>query len=384
MAGRREIGAGAARRLKARKRQTEDSHMSVFSLHFVVILRIIQPLTLGQSCRAWYGVANEELYKRDSREYNSFAIKWMAAHAVDEQTTDSALRTLDISRRWGGQIDAVQRVIPKSGLCRTLYEELYEESTALHFAVFLGDLRLTKTLLDIKASLEIPCSSLLWQSMGSEEVLPKFRDFQQMFEESPFDSAFPIFLAFLQSDSDMCKLLIEHGAGCEATLVNTFTGPKAISILHFAAADLTTDYRKWQCLFHEFRKYIDEPCPRRDALTPLHIALMVGCTQAMEMAVEYGADKEARDRFSRTPLTVGIKGLPLVEDSDPGTFDERKKLGASVNPEGDSVLLHAVRPYAFRASKRPGMRQLIYFPLEHHANIRETRDRHDRGVVLKI
>ncbi|KAG5921467.1 hypothetical protein E4U61_006675 [Claviceps capensis] len=64
-----------------------------------------------------------------------------------------------------------------------------------------------ETLLDMPASLRIPGSTLLLKSMGSEEVLPKFRDFQQMLEE-------------------------RHGAGREVTLVDTITGPKAISILY--------------------------------------------------------------------------------------------------------------------------------------------------------
>ncbi|CCE31781.1 uncharacterized protein CPUR_05636 [Claviceps purpurea 20.1] len=389
-------------RLTAREREPDESRCLMALLPPETKIQIMSYIStqqslsrLGQSCRAWYGPATQELYTRDAKEHGSFAMKWMAAHAVDEQTTDSAIRTLEVSRRWGGQIDAVHRGLREweslRGTSQSSDGDLYETSTALQFAVFLGNLRLTKTLLDMKASLRTTGSTLLLNSMGSEEVLLRFTDFQEMFEEDPFDSAFPIFLAFLQSDSDMCKLLIEHGAGREAMILGPDTNPKVMSILHFAAADRTTDYRQWQCLFHEFREHIDEPWPRRDALTPLHIALMVGCTQGMEMAVEYGADKEARDGFSRTPLSVGIKGIPHDEDSDPGTSDDRTmcfrkfvELGANVNPEGDSVLVLAVQYYAPFAFDYPLMRHLIYFLLDHHADIHGTLGPQNTNVLNEI
>ncbi|CCE33036.1 uncharacterized protein CPUR_06959 [Claviceps purpurea 20.1] len=388
-------------RLTARERDTDESRCLMALLPPEMKYQIMSYIStqqslsrLGQSCRAWYGPATQELYTRDAEEHGSFAIKWMAAHAVDEQATDSALRTLETSRRWGGQIDAIQRGLTEweslwdIGM---LYEDLYEASTALHSAIVLQNLRLTETLLDMKASLRIPGLPLLWKSIGSKKLLRRFGYFQEMFEDCTLGPAFPIFLAFLQSDSDMCKLLIEHGAGREATLVNTITGPKAISILHFAAADRTADYRQWQCLFHEFREYIDEPCPRRDEFTPLHIALESRCTQAMEMAVEYGADKEARDGFSCTPLSIGITAIPHDEDADPEILDERTmcfrkfvELGASVNPEGDSVLVLAVQYYAPYAFGHPLMRHLIYFLLDHHADIHGTLGPRNTNVLNEI
>ncbi|KAG5915808.1 hypothetical protein E4U61_004269 [Claviceps capensis] len=348
---------------------------------------------LGQSCRAWYKVANEELYKRDSRENNSVAIKWMAAHAVDEQTTDSALRTLEISRWWGGQIDAVKRRLSRSDEARSDGKDqvMYEMSTALHFAVFLGNVRLTKTLLDMEASLTVPCSPLLWRSMGSEQLLLRFRYFLQVLGEWRFGPAFPIFLAFLQSDPGMCKILMGHRAGREAMIFDHETNPKVMSILHFAAADRTTDYRQWQCLFDGFREYIDEPSPRESQFTPLHIALKSGCTQGMQIAVETGADKEARDGFSRTPLSVGVLGIPHDTHANPETFKERTmcfrkfmELGASINPEGDSVLVVAVQAYASYPVDRTLMRYLISFLLEHHADIHGTSDRQNTNVVNEI
>ncbi|CCE34720.1 uncharacterized protein CPUR_08656 [Claviceps purpurea 20.1] len=347
---------------------------------------------LGQSCRAWYEVANEELYKRDSRENNSFAIKWMAARAVDEQTTDSALRTLEISRRWGGQINAVNR-----RLCRARSKKdqrMYEMSTALHFAVFLGNMRLTKTLLDMNASLEITCSTFLWKSMGSEEVLRRINYFLFVFGSDGdirFGSAFPVFLAFIQRNADMCKLLVEHGAGREALIVYYFGEPQAMSILHFAAADRTTDYRQWQCLFDGFREYIDEPCPRDSQSAPLHIALIHGCTQGMQIAVESGADKEARNSALRTPLYLGILGIPRYRIADPKPFEEHTRclrkfveLGASVNPDGDSLIGLIVKRCALFPVESPQLRPLIHFLLEHHADINETFTEPSTNMVNEI
>ncbi|CCE31828.1 uncharacterized protein CPUR_05683 [Claviceps purpurea 20.1] len=307
---------------------------------------------LAQSCGAWYGPATQELYTRDAKEHRSFAIKWMAAHAVDEQTTDSALRTLETSRRWGGQIDAVKLRLPRSdddyysSQDQMLDGDLYGVTTALHFAVFLGNSRLTKMLLDMKASLIIPCSNLLWRSMGSEQFLRRFGYFVKVLEQRHIGPAFPIFMAFLHSDADMCKLLIEHGAGREAIIFDPDTEPKVISILHLAAADPTTDYRQWQCLFDRFREYIDEPCPRESQSTPLHIALESGCIQGMQIAVEYGADKESKDGASHTPLSSAIRvRRPYHSIADRTRFDEHLRclgkfvdLGGSVNPDGDSLI----------------------------------------------
>ncbi|CCE34716.1 uncharacterized protein CPUR_08652 [Claviceps purpurea 20.1] len=387
-------------RLMAREGDTDESKCLMALLPSEIKIQIMSHIStqqslscLGQTCRAWHEVANEELYKRDSRENNSVAIKWMAAHAFDEQRTDSALRTLEISRRWGGQIDAVRPRLSRSDGRERI---MYDTSTALHFAVFLGNMRFTKKLLDMKASLEIPCSNLLHESMGSEQLLRRFRSLLLDVNEWHFGPAFPIFLAFLQSDPGMCKLLVEHGAGREAMIVDPDTDPKVMSILHFAAADPTPDYRQWQCLFDGFREYIDEPSPRQSQSTPLHIALRSGCTQGMQIAVEYGADKEARDGLSRTPLSVGVLGILDPHDNDdmyarPKTFEERTmcfrkflELGASINPEGDSVLVVAVEFYGPCPVMQPLTRRLISFLLEHHADIHGTCDRENTNVINEI
>ncbi|CCE31777.1 uncharacterized protein CPUR_05632 [Claviceps purpurea 20.1] len=343
---------------------------------------------LGQSCRAWYEIANAELYKRDSREYNSLAIKWMAAYATGEQRTDSAIRTLLISLRWGGQIDAIQQGHPRLDQDQPLAGDLFDASTALHFAVFAGNLRLTKTLLDMKASLTIPCSAPLLKTMDLEELSRKVSYFQHVLNGYfwPFGAAFPIFLAFLQSDTDMCELLIERGAGREAMIVGPDNDSKVFSILHFAAVDTTADNRQWQCLFDSFRDYIDEPCPGNHKYTPLHLALWSGCTQGMQIAVEAGADKEAKASASRTPLFMGIMGIPRRTNAEEHTRCFRKfvELGASVNPEGTSLLETAVRSYAISPADYSLMRHVIDFLLEHHVDINRSSLRSDTNVVNEI
>ncbi|CCE31778.1 uncharacterized protein CPUR_05633 [Claviceps purpurea 20.1] len=375
----------------AREREADESRCLMALLPPETKIQIMSYIStqqslsrLAQSCRAWYGPATQELYTRDAKEHGSFAIKWMAAHAVDEQTTDSALRTLGNSRRWGGQIDAIQWDFADLTGCTSfpwlsndsLHGDMYEASTALHFAVVLRNMRLTETLLDMKASLRIPGLPLLCKPKGSKKLLRRFEHFGRIFQSKRLGPVFPIFLAFLQSDSDMCQLLIENGAGREAMLVLEFHGLKAISILHFAAADPTTDYRQWQCLFHAFREYIDEPCPRRDESTPLHIALRSNCIQGMQIAVETGADKEARDSKSRTPLMVGVVTQLHDGYADSTTFEHctcclRRfvELGGSVNPEGDSALGIAVQIYGENPLQRSLMRHGIDFLLEHGADI---------------
>ncbi|CCE31791.1 uncharacterized protein CPUR_05646 [Claviceps purpurea 20.1] len=356
---------------------------------------------LSQTCRDWYETATRELYTRDAKRHRSFAIKWMAAHAVDDQTTASAIRTLKISRRWGGQIDAVQQLqhLSQSNIERLNKDQImYKTSTALHFAVVLGNMRLVETLLDVKASPTIPCRrlDLLLESMGSEEVLRRDSYFQSVFRKVRFIAVFPIYLAFLKNDPHMCKLLVKHGAGREAKIIPhhifCFSDFRAMSILHFAAADPTKDYRQWQCLFDGFGEYIDEFCgPSYFNGTPLHVALKSGCTQGMHLAVESGADKEAENVHSSTPLYEGIPEIPYCTTDYQKTFEKpitclRKfvELGASVNPEGDSVLMIAVGIYASNPVNQPNMRELIYFLLDHHADVHGTNRRNSSNVVNEI
>ncbi|KAG5921465.1 hypothetical protein E4U61_006673 [Claviceps capensis] len=374
------VSAARETRLMVRERDTDESRCLMALLPPEIKIQIMSYIStqqslsrLGQSCRAWYGTATEELYTRDANEHTSFAIKWMAAHAVDGQTTDSAIRALEISRRWGGQINAVKPRLSRWNESRSDDKDqvMYDTSTALHFTVFLGNMCLTKRLLDMEANLRIPCSALLFPSMGSEQLLLRIRYFLDALWKGYFGPAFPIFLAFLQSDTDMCKLLIAHGAGREAMIFEPDYDPQVMSILHFAAADPTADYHQWQCLFDKFREYIDEPCPQIDKLTPLHVALRAGCIQGMQIAVETGADIEARNSASHTPLSSGVLGIMHNTSSDPRTFDELIRcfgafvdLGACINPDGDSVLLLAVQSYMVHPVSHPLTRALIHFLME--------------------
>ncbi|CCE29378.1 uncharacterized protein CPUR_03071 [Claviceps purpurea 20.1] len=243
------------------------------------------------------------------------------SYIIDDQTTASALRTLEIFCRWGGQIDAVERLSQWGRQRSDKDEVMYETSTALHFAVFLGNVRLTETLLDMKASLTIPCSAPLWELMGTEELLLRVSYFQSILEYylSSYHCAFPIFLAFLQSDPEMCKLLVDHGAGREATINNN------VFLTGFAKTSMS-------------------PAPKISQCTPLHVALFNGCTQGMQIALETGAAKESKNSDSRTPLYVCALGMKDFKESikkaDSRTIEEHMRcfrkfveLGGSVNPE---------------------------------------------------
>ncbi|CCE31792.1 uncharacterized protein CPUR_05647 [Claviceps purpurea 20.1] len=389
-------------RLTVRERVNDDSMCPLVLLPQETKIQIVSHIStqqslsrLGQTCRAWHEVANEELYKRDSREQCSFAIKWMAAHAVDEQTTASALRTLEISRQWGGQIDAVKRHLSRWGegnwglhlprwdaaLSDSDVKMMYDESPALHFAIILGNMRLTETLLDMGASLEAHCSPLLWESLGSKEFMPRFDYFHSIYGDFDFSLGpmFPIFLAFLQLDSDMCQLLVDHGVGREAVTVEwdgISSRTTSMSILHFAAVDCTTDYRQWQCLFDGFREYIHEPCPRDSKCTPLHVALVNGCTQGMQILVESGADKVAKNDDQQTPLAMAIQLFDSNQNSERieeyvMCFRKFVDLGGSVNPEGD-LLAFAMQLFARQPNDQPNLEELIYFLLKPHADMDGT------------
>ncbi|KAG5915806.1 hypothetical protein E4U61_004267 [Claviceps capensis] len=206
-------------RLTARKRDIVESRCPVALLPPEMKHQIMTHISsqqslsrLGQSCRAWYETATQELYTRDAKEHTS---------------------TLEISRRWGGQIDAIQRGLSQWVIDQMWNDNSYKASTALHFAVVIRKVRLTKTLLDMKASLTIPCSTLLWRTIVSEELLQKVSYFQRVFKGyfCHFGPVFAIFLAFLQNHADMYKLLVEHGAGREDMIIDSDTDPKVMSIL---------------------------------------------------------------------------------------------------------------------------------------------------------
>lgn len=255
---------------------------------------------LGQTCRTWYEVANEELYKRDARENSSFAIKWMTAHAVNKQTTEAALRTLDISRRWGCQVNAIQPYNPREQEERMTYES----STAFNMAVALGNVSLAVKLLEMGAHHDIPCSTVDW-ILAQPRTLWRIGYFQRVL--APFKviwlgKNFPLYMAFMKGDVHMCQLLLERGFDRVAMIVGSKHSDRLfrISILHIVAADPITDYGQWRFFYDRFREHINEPCMEMN-LTPLHVAMMSGCGQGVHNALETGADKEARNSDMQTP-----------------------------------------------------------------------------------
>ncbi|KAG5918391.1 hypothetical protein E4U61_001804 [Claviceps capensis] len=337
-----------------------------------------EPLSrLGQSCRTWYQLAIPELYARDAKEGGSYAIKWMAAHAVDEETTEVALKTLDISARYGGQVNAIQLEFPQHhGFLLN-----YERSTALHYAVVLRNLCVTQKLLDMGARHDIPCSGVgwVWKATQSPRLMQRIDQFKGILEVCfRLSSWMPIFLAFIQSDQQMGQLLLEHGAGREAVILRAYGGQMGrVSILHFAAADTTRDIDQWQLFFDAFREYINEPCARLSD-SPLHVALSTGCIQGMQLAVQTGADMEKRNALLETPLTKGVQKLRFL-DTSIGALQRHitclrrfVELGGSVNPEGDSLLVSAVRYYRENPIVCPDVRVLIDFFLDHGADINEV------------
>lgn len=271
-----------------------------------IVSRLDEPAALsrlGRSCRIWYEVANEELYKRDARENNSFAIKRMAVYARDEKTIDDAIRTLKISRLWGGQIDAVGPALTSQQTSNRT--QRIHALTALGIGVALGNVPLVESLLDEGARHDIPCSIMSSSLPQSLRFRYRVRYFKEVFKDYfRSDNALPIFLAFLRTDLDMCHCLLERGVERDAMIVGSGPHSTRISILHFVAADPTRECGQWRFFYDRFREHINEPCTAMN-LTPLHVAMMSGCVQGVYDTLEYGADKEARNVDLQTPIMMG-------------------------------------------------------------------------------
>ncbi|CCE27139.1 uncharacterized protein CPUR_00611 [Claviceps purpurea 20.1] len=360
--------------LMAWKRQLRKSRCPIVDLppetksHILSYLPLSSVSHLSQSCRVWHQSALPELYTRDAKECDSFAMKWMAAHAVDERTTETALNALKISARFGGQVNAFNSDFSQQ--CEDWM--LDESSTALHHAVSVGNLRVAEKLLDMGARHDISCLGARWVWEG---YIRRLNHFENVFRaDCIFGQWLPIFLAFMQDDSAMARLLIDRGAGHEAMIANSCTGSTThISILHFAAVDTTEAIFQWRFLFERFREYKNERCTEEND-TPLHIALKCGCIQGMQAAVETGADMEARNTSLLTPLAAVVRQLGIVYTED-GTIQnhmrclrEFVKLGASVNPDGDSVLADSIEHYWANPAMWPDMMLIINFFVDQGAD----------------
>ncbi|KAG6001190.1 hypothetical protein E4U43_001391 [Claviceps pusilla] len=267
---------------------------------------------LGQCCQSWFLFTTPELWSRDAEEGNSFAMKWAAAHAVDDETTEIALRILTRSSTFGGQVNAIQREFPTQHGNMTLYET----STALHHAIAIGNLRIATRLLNMGARHDIPCSGPRWvlKATGAPWLKTRLDDFKSFYPgRYAFGQWLPLFLAFIRSDHKMAQLLISRGACRDAVLIHpnaVITTP--ISILHFAAANKNKDFDQWKFLFSSFSGYINEACTEAH-YTPLHVAMRSGNTQGMQVAVQTGANMEAQNRALRTPLVEGVSQVPLLD-----------------------------------------------------------------------
>ncbi|CCE27458.1 uncharacterized protein CPUR_00932 [Claviceps purpurea 20.1] len=345
--------------LKAWKRDIDPSRCLLMHMPREINVLIISHLDLdvisrlGQSCRAWYQVTLPELYSRDAKEGNSFAIRWMAAYAVDEESTEIALNTLDISARFGGQVDVI--------LGQREGQTLYETPNALHYAIVGKNLRLAKKLLDMGARHDIPCLNRRMRSLDpySDELTDFFG------EHYHIGQWFPIFLAFIHSDPDMGQLLVDRGAGRDAMIRGT-----PISILHLAAADQTRDIGQWRFLFDRFRKHIDERCTGNEE-TPLHIALRRGSIQSVQFALEVGANTEVQNAALLTPLAALVQVSKIRDQTHVACIRKIVEFGGNIHPDGDSVMVHVMEYYCNSPVMWPEIRHILNFFLDHGADLNE-------------
>ncbi|KAG5933216.1 hypothetical protein E4U53_001061 [Claviceps sorghi] len=368
--------------LSSWKRQTYQPRCAIAALpveikRYIIWNCSLQSLArLGQCSESWQLLITPELYSRDAKEGGSFAIRWAAAHATDEETTKVALKILAKSAKFGGQVNAIHREFPRQYGDMTLYET----STALHYAIASGNLRITKQLLDMGARHDIPCSGPRWAAHITndpkwlEQRLGDFEDFYPG-QRMPYSEWLPLFLAFLGCDDEMGELLVRRGASRIAVVIPSVAGITIpISILHFAAANKEKDFKDWTFLFERFSGYINEACTDAQD-TPLHLAVRYGNTKGMRIAVQTGANTEARNRALRTPLVDGVSRLPFLNVWSPRRHEHIKclrelvELGASVNPEGDSVLVPAISYYRSNPMICPDVRHLIDFFLDHGADV---------------
>lgn len=329
---------------------------------------------LGQCSRSWWEITNPELYTRDAKEGNSYAIKW-AACTRTKQGNQFALAVMTRSVAHGGQVNVIHKDFPKQRADNSIH---YEKATAIHYAVALGNRVLVKWLLNNGANLDIPCSGRGWARNVMDPALlmnqlGKFSGFYPISAGHGF--WLPLFVAFLQNNLHMAELLIQRGApGNVIYFIGNMVASRTISILHLAAANCTADFDKWKPLFNAYRKHINDGCAE-DLHTPLHVAMKSGNIKGMQAALEAGANTEKTNLGNHTPLVEGVLRLNWLASNGPTRQQHitcLKKLveyGASVNPAGDSVLVPAIRYYRENPIIAPDVTRLIYFFLDRGANV---------------
>lgn len=98
----------------------------------------------------------EVLYKKDARQGNSSAIAWAARVSASPRYRDSVYKTLDLSIRYGGNVDALQR--------RPRDEVAF--ATAFHIALANGTVGFAEELIALGAS-PSTFSRRLWKFLGA-------------------------------------------------------------------------------------------------------------------------------------------------------------------------------------------------------------------------
>ncbi|CCE27459.1 uncharacterized protein CPUR_00933 [Claviceps purpurea 20.1] len=368
--------------LKAWKRDIDPSRCLLMHMPREIKALIIFHLDLdvlsrlGQSCRAWYQVTLPELYGRDAKEGRSSAIRWMASQAVDEERTEIALNTLEISARFGGQVDVISE--QHEG------QTLYETPTALHYAIIRRNLRLAKKLLDMGARHDIPClHERLIASLHSSyfsDVLIRLHYFTDFFRVRNLNGqivrnlngqSFPIFLAFMRKDPDMGQLLVDRGAGREGMISPPFTtAPTRIPILHLLASEDMGDIGQWRFLFDHFREHINERCTE-EGETLLHTALRCGAIQNVQIVLEAGVNMEVQNAALLTPLVALVQVWTIQNQRHVACIRKFVELGSNIHPGGDSVMVHVMKYYRLRPEMWSDIRHTLNFFLDHGADLNE-------------
>ncbi|KAG6010535.1 hypothetical protein E4U21_005886 [Claviceps maximensis] len=332
---------------------------------------------LNQCCQSWFILTDAELWRRDAKFRNSSAMNWAVAHAVDDETTRMALKILQKSAQFGGQVNAIQREFPD----RMRGATFYQTSTILNRAVAMGNLRIATRLLEMGARHDMPCSGPRWVFCATRATWLRKRvdDFESFYgRRQEYGRWLPLLVAFINSDHKMGQLLIRWGASRDAVIVphDLFT-EFPISILHFAAANKAKDFEQWTFLFDTFAAHINENCTMNNAkqYTPLHVAMMVGNTQGMQLAVKTGANMEVQNPVTRSPLIESILRIPSLGQ---GTRKRKEhmdcirkfvELGASVNTERDCVLVPAIGCCRGDLMSCSDVRALIDFFLDNGADV---------------
>ncbi|QPG93660.1 hypothetical protein C2857_001543 [Epichloe festucae Fl1] len=342
--------------------------------HITSYLSLEELGRLGQCSKDWWKLTNPELYTRDAKEGNSYAIKW-AACTRTKRGNQFAIATMTRSVMHGGQVNAIHKDFPKQNNDNSIH---YETATAIHYAVAFGNRVLVNWLLDMGANLEIPCSGKDWalNVMNPALLIRQLGRFAGFYPGvAGYGLWLPLFVAFLQNNVRMARLLIQRGAPGDAThSTRNMLTRRTISILHFAAANNSTDFEMWKPLFNVFGNHINERCTE-DLHTPLHVAMRSGNIKGMEAALEAGAIIEERNLGNHTPLVEGVLRLHWIASNGPARqqhitcLKQLVERGANVNPVGDSVLVPAIRYYRDNAISGPDMRHLIHFFLDSGADV---------------